>query len=191
VTRDGRPVVWEACHTFSGSWGYYRDERSWKSADLVVRMLIDTVSKGGNFLLNVGPTARGTWDPRAIERMAAIGEWMRRHGRAIHGAGAAPAGVIAPSGTRFTFNPETRRLYVHLFDWPFRHLHLPGLAGRVTYAQFLHDASELPIQHFRPASGDTPGLYRPHPDPDTLTLALPVERPPVLVPVIECWLEDA
>src|SRR5262249_16940531 len=61
-TVNGKPVVWEACHTFSGSWGYHRDEQSWKSVDLLLRMLIDSVSKGGNFLLNVGPTGRGEFD---------------------------------------------------------------------------------------------------------------------------------
>ena len=59
ITVDGQPVVWEACQTFSGSWGYHRDEASWKSIGQLVRMLVDTVSKGGNLLLNVGPTGRG------------------------------------------------------------------------------------------------------------------------------------
>jgi alpha-L-fucosidase len=56
VRVNGQPVVWEACQTFSGSWGYHRDEMSWKSVDMLIQMLIDTVSKGGNLLLNVGPT---------------------------------------------------------------------------------------------------------------------------------------
>lgn len=189
-TRDGRPVVWEACHTFSGSWGYHRDEASWKPSEMLLKMLIDTVSKGGNFLLNVGPTARGTWDPRATERLSEIGEWMRLNGRAIYGASAPPDGIRAPSGTRMTFNPETGRLYVHLFDWPFRYLHLPGLGGRVAYAQLLHDASEVRIRRFRPATGDAPGLYRLAPEDDVLTLELPVVQPPVAVPVIECFLTE-
>ena len=64
---DGKPVVWEACHTFSGSWGYHRDEASWKSVDQLIRMLVDTVSKGGNLLLNVGPTGRGELDRRVLD----------------------------------------------------------------------------------------------------------------------------
>ena len=67
VTVEGQPVLWEACHTLSGSWGYHRDEASWKSVEQLVQMLIDTVSKGGNLLLNVGPTARGEFDHRAVE----------------------------------------------------------------------------------------------------------------------------
>src|SRR5262245_30226107 len=72
VEVDGRRVVWEACQTLNGSWGYDRDNLDWKSPDLLVRMLVDSVSKGGNLLLNVGPTARGAFDPRARATLAAI-----------------------------------------------------------------------------------------------------------------------
>ncbi|MFA6111196.1 MAG: alpha-L-fucosidase, partial [Candidatus Latescibacterota bacterium] len=82
VTVNGQPVVWETCQTFSGSWGYHRDEASWKSVDQLLRMLIEVVSKGGNLLLNVGPTGRGEFDERAMDRLNGIGRWMRQHGRA-------------------------------------------------------------------------------------------------------------
>jgi len=99
VRVNGRPVIWEACHTFSGSWGYHRDEASWKSVDQLVKMLIDAVSKGGNLLLNVGPTGRGEFDARAMERLKGIGEWMKRHGRSIYGCTQAPEqyGTVARS----------------------------------------------------------------------------------------------
>jgi alpha-L-fucosidase len=82
VKMNGKRVPWETCQTFSGSWGYHRDEASWKSVRQLVVMLIETVSKGGNLLLNVGPTARGTFDSRAIERLEGIGEWMKYNSRA-------------------------------------------------------------------------------------------------------------
>ncbi|MGO7998437.1 alpha-L-fucosidase, partial [Rhizobium ruizarguesonis] len=63
---DVRRVVWEACHTLSGSWGYHSDEDTWKSTEQLVQMLVGTVDMGGNLLMNVGPTARGTLDHRAI-----------------------------------------------------------------------------------------------------------------------------
>ncbi len=70
---------WEACQTFSGSWGYHRDEATWKSVQQLVVMLIDTVSKGGNLLLNVGPTGRGEFDDRAPwSAWQGMGEWMKR-----------------------------------------------------------------------------------------------------------------
>ena len=66
VHVDGKPVVWETCQTFSGSWGYYRDEYTWKSPEQLIQMLVNSVSCGGNLLMNVGPTARGTFDDRAL-----------------------------------------------------------------------------------------------------------------------------
>ena len=142
-TVNGQPVVWEACQTFSGSWGYHRDEESWKSLDQLIQMLIDTVSKGGNLLLNVGPTGRGEFDARALDRLAGMGEWMRRHCRAIYGCTQAPDDIQTPQDCRLTYNPDTNRLYVHVFAWPYRHLHLDGMADRVAYAQLLNDASEV------------------------------------------------
>ena len=82
---DGTPVMWEACQTFSGSWGYYRDEFSWRDSPEIIRTLIACVANSGNLLLNVGPNARGQFDPRVIERLGDIARWMRLHSRAIHG----------------------------------------------------------------------------------------------------------
>ena len=90
-TLGGERVLWEACQTFSGSWGYHREEESWKSVPQLVRMLVDTVAKGGNLLLNVGPTGRGEFDSRALDRLRGMGEWMRRHGRASTAARPRPS----------------------------------------------------------------------------------------------------
>jgi len=180
---DGRPVAWEACQTLNGSWGYDRDNLDWKPVDLLVRMLVDTVSKDGNLLLNVGPNGRGEMDERAIATLRGIGRWMRLHERSIIGAG--PSAFRPPADCRYTQRGD--RLYLHVFAWPFGHLHLPGLAGQVRYAQFLHDASEV-----RRHTAD-PGQPAPHGvpaglPPGTLTLQLPVQRPDIAVPVIELFL---
>ncbi|MEJ5170646.1 MAG: alpha-L-fucosidase, partial [Fimbriimonadales bacterium] len=114
LQHDGKPILWETCQTFSGSWGYHRDEATWKSVEQLLYLLIDTVSKGGNLLLNVGPTARGEFDDRALSRLSAMGEWMRRHGRSIYGCGPAPEGFAAPDGCRLTYNPSNDRLYLHI-----------------------------------------------------------------------------
>ena len=178
---NGREPTWEMCHTFSGSWGYYRDEESWKSPEQLIQILIDGVALGGNLLMNVGPTARGTFDQRAIDALDAYADWMRLHSRAIYGAGRSL--YEAPSGCRFT--QRGNRLYVHVYNWPFKHLHLDGLAGKVKYAQLLHDASEVKWigadddLHFVPPVGQT-----------TLTLDLPVKKPDVVVPVVELFLKD-
>ena len=147
VHVDGKPVVWEACQTFSGSWGYHRDESSWKSIDMLVQMLIDTVSKGGNLLLNVGPTGRGEFDVRALDRLEGLGKWMHHHSRSIYGCTQAPADFKAPADSRLTYNPDTNRIYIHLYAWPFKHLHLKGQAwaDRIEYVQLLNDASEIEV----------------------------------------------
>ncbi len=169
-STPGTYQLWEACQTMNGSWGYDRDNLDWKPASLLVRMLVDGVSKGGNLLLNVGPTARGEFDPRSRDRLLAIGDWMRHHDRAIYGCG--QSAFSAPDDCRYTQRGD--RLYLHLLAWPFRHVHLEGLAGRVAYAQLLHDASEV--------------RYHERAEEGVLTLDLPVQRPDVLVPVVELFL---
>ena len=139
--EDGKPVIWEACQTLNGSWGYDRDNLDWKDPDLLIRMVVDAVSKGGNMLLNVGPTGRGEFDARALDTLADIGEWMRLHGRAIYGCTQAP--FTTPPDCRYTYNPETKRLYLHIFAWPLKYLYPEGLRQRVAYAQLLNDASEI------------------------------------------------
>lgn len=181
---DGVPVMWEACQTLNGSWGYHRDNLDWKPADMLVQMLIDAVSKNGNMLLNVGPNARGEFEPRAVDRLQDIGAWMRLHSRAIYGSGASE--FTPPPDCRYT--QRGNRLYLHLFNWPFRHAHLPDLGDRVAYAQMLHDASEVRMRVIDPtqaAQNTTLGGL----EPNTLTLELPVQRPDVLVPVVELFLK--
>jgi len=183
VKVDGRAVVWETCQTFSGSWGYHRDEATWKSVDQLLRMLIEVVSKGGNLLLNVGPTGRGEFDERAVDRLRGIGKWMKHHSRSIYGCTQAPEEFATPQDCRLTYNPETRRVYVHVFAWPFRQLHLDGLAGKVEYAQLLNDASEIRMGETPAHQADVEGEGK-----DTITLELPVQKPDAAVPVIELIL---
>jgi len=184
IKMDGKRVPWETCQTFSGSWGYHRDETTWKSVNQLLELLIDTVSKGGNLLLNVGPTARGTFDNRAYDRLDGIGEWTRVNGRSIYGCTQAPDEFTPPDNCLLTWNPETNRLYVHILDWPMGKLHLDGYAGKVKYAQFLHDASEIRfrgIHEWQASVEKTAG--------QTLTLDLPIVKPDVAIPVVELFLE--
>ena len=178
VVRDGAGL-WEACQTLNGSWGYDRDNLDWKTPEMIVRMLVDGVSKDGNLLLNVGPTGRGELDDQALATLRQLGGWMRRHSPSVYGCGPAP--FTPPPDCRYTMKGD--RLYLHVFSWPFRHLHLPGLAGRVELARFLHDGSEVRREEIAPAQeafNVQPGGL----PPGTLTLKLPVHRPDVLVPVI-------
>ncbi len=182
---DGVKVPWEACQTLNGSWGYFRDNYNDKSVDLLIRMLVDGVSKDGNLLLNVGPTGRGDFDERAQHVLAGMGEWMDKHSRSVYGAGASE--FTPPQDVRYT--QRGSRLYVHVFSWPFEHLHLPDLAGKVEYAQLLNDASEIQMREIDPdLEAFTTGIGgQPR---GTLTLMLPVRRPDVAVPVIELFLKE-
>lgn len=192
--RAGHLITWEACQTLNGSWGYDRDNLAVKSPELIIRMLIDTVSKGGNLLLNIGPDGRGAVARRDAESLAVVGEWMRLHRRSIVGAGpvdpdiAERVGAHLPPGVVITQREE--RLYLHLLAWPFGHLHLRGLADDVGYAQLLHDGSEVRATRSDPdqvAWNTTPG-GQPR---GTLSLAIPTVRPDVAVPVIEVFLSQA
>ena len=139
------------------------------------------MSKGGNLLLNVGPTGRGELDHRARERLEGMGRWMRQNGRSIYGCGPAPEEFSCPRDCRFTFNPETKRLYLHILAWPLKAIHLEGMKGRIAYAQFLHDASEVLVREGGAKHGTG--------SPDDLTLEIPVVKPNVDVPVIEMFLK--
>ena len=184
-TINGRRVPWETCQTFSGSWGYYRDEYTWKSVHQLVVMLVETVSKGGNLLLNVGPTARGVFDYRADERLDGLAGWMKYHDRSIYGCTQAPDHFEVPNNCLLTYNPQTKRLYIHVLEWPFRSLNLPGYKGKFKYAQLLNDASEIRYRTATVATGNTSETS----GENDVILTLPVERPNVEVPVIELFLE--
>jgi len=183
VHVDGKPVVWEACQTFNKSWGYDRDNLDWKSSEMLIKMLIDTVSKGGNMILNVGPTARGEFEPKALERLHDIGEWMKLHSISIYGA---TQSEFKPSqDCRFTQNGS--RLYLHVFSWPFKTIHLDNMADKVEYAQLLNDGSEIKIKSHDPKKEHSPLSEKV--DSKTLTLVLPIQKPDVVVPVIELFLK--
>lgn len=181
----GGAGVWEACQTLNGSWGYHRDNLNWKTPEQLVRMLVDGVSKDGNLLLNVGPDGRGQFEPRAEATLEALGKWMDLHSGSIYSAGPAP--WEAPPDCRYTMRGD--RLYLHIFAWPFKHVHLWGLGGRARFARFLHDGSEVHAEVLDPsqlAQNTTMGGV----GSDTLTLTLPVQRPEVAVPVVEIVLGE-
>ena len=182
-TFNGEEIYWETCQTFSGSWGYFRDEDTWKSPRQLIDILVDSVSKKGNLLLNVGPTARGRFDSRACARLDAIGRWMDANSRSIYGCTAAPEELRSqiPEGCKMTYNPKTNVLYLHILEWPIKVLPIT-FSDKVEYAQLLHDASEVQIKQPRHVSGtlrkDVPA-----------SLMLPVKKPDVEIPVVEMFLK--
>lgn len=180
---NGEKIPWETCQTFSGSWGYYRDEHTWKDNKQLLVLLIESVSKGGNLLLNVGPTGRGTFDYRADKALKEMGEWMDYNSRSIYGCTQAPDEFEAPEHTLLTYNPETNRLYIHLLDYPLQNFSLHGFKDKIKYAQFLHDASELKI------SAPYGHWVQQETGENDVNLALPVNKPNIEIPVIEVFLK--
>ena len=165
--------AWEACQTFSGSWGYYRDEMSWKTPDMLIRMLLNSVSGGGNLLMNVGPTGRGNFDERADKALEVFEKWMDANSRSIYGCTKAEPEFREPTGTVLTQSENGERLYIHLIDYPFSALRMENMAGKIDYAQFLHDGSEIEIRE----------------KGDLVTFLTPGIRPNQIVPVIEVFLK--
>ena len=181
VKVNGEPVVWEACQTFSGSWGYHRDEETWKSPEQLIRMLINTVACGGNLIMNVGPTSLGTFDGRAVKALEVYRDWMDHHAASIYGC--TQSDFPAPQDCRLTQNGN--KVYVHVYAWPFRFLTLKGLGGKVEYARFLNDGSEvlMSVPEWEAGQLDV--------NSDTLVLTLPIKKPDIVVPVIELTLKNS
>ena len=137
IPATGLPGVdWETCMTMNDTWGYKSYDNNWKSREDLLRKLVDIASKGGNFLLNVGPTAEGLIPGPSVERLAAIGEWMKENAESIYGTTASPLGEV-PWG-RCTAKPG--KLYLHVFDWPANgKLEVSGLKNKVKKVYLLAD----------------------------------------------------
>lgn len=114
IPATGIDSDWEACMTMNGSWGYKPSDHNWKSNETLIQHLVDIVSKGGNFLLNIGPDAQGLFPPESVERLKAMGVWTKVNGEAIYGAKASP--VDRPEWGRYTTKEGV--VYAHVFDWP-------------------------------------------------------------------------
>jgi alpha-L-fucosidase len=153
---------WETCMTMNDSWGFRRGDDRWKSGETLIRNLCDIASKGGNFLLNIGPTAEGRIPQASLDRLAEIGRWMEVNGEAIYGSGPTPfgdeAGAFDPSRRDAKGEPKfvpawewrcttkPGKLYLILFRWPADgNFHLPATARPPTRAYLLAGRTPVPV----------------------------------------------
>src|SRR5882672_272192 len=119
IPATGMPGTdWETCMTLNDHWGYNSRDQHWKSSTDLIRMLVDIASKGGNFLLNVGPTSEGLIPDASIERLHAMGQWLARDGDAIHGTSASPFDLLEWGRCTLKQSGVDSTLYLHVFEWP-------------------------------------------------------------------------
>ncbi|MGI6687253.1 MAG: alpha-L-fucosidase [Christensenellales bacterium] len=143
VNYQGEPVAWEACVTMNNNWGFHATDRFYKPAIMLIRKLVECVSKGGNMLLNVGPTAKGEFPPEATKILEEIGRWMHYHHDSVYGCGIAD--IQKPDFGRVT--RKGNKLYYHVFDNPVGYLPLTGLkAEQIKSVRLLSTGHELPIE---------------------------------------------
>jgi len=139
IPDTGMPGVdWETCMTMNTTWGYSDHDHAWKSSETLIRNLVDIASKGGNYLLNIGPKADGSVPKESIEAMRAIGAWMKVNHESIVGTTASP--VAKPAWGRITAreSKQDTTLYLHVFDWPKSgHLTLEGVPNKIRRAKLL------------------------------------------------------
>jgi alpha-L-fucosidase len=148
IPATGIPGVdWESCMTMNNNWGYNSHDNNWKSSEDLVRKLIDIASKGGNFLLNIGPTAEGVFPQPAIERLKDIGSWMAVNGESIYETKASPFKKLSWGRCTQKSISGGTRLYLHVFDWPSDgKLIVPGLGSQVTNCYALSGKTKIKAQ---------------------------------------------
>ncbi len=138
----GPGVDWETCMTMNDTWGFKAQDNNWKSPETIIHNLVDIASKGGNYLLNVGPTSEGVIPEPSVERLQTVGKWMEVNGEGIYSSVASPFNRQLPWGrcTKKTRGRVTT-LYFHVFDWPANgQLNVPGLKTKPKKVWLLSDA---------------------------------------------------
>jgi alpha-L-fucosidase len=150
--------LWETCMTINHTWAYNKNDRDFKSAKDLVRTLVEVASRGGNFLLNVGPEPDGTIQPEFQERLLAIGKWLRVNGEAIYGTTYGPLQSLSFGRTTV----KGRNVYLHVFDWKQEQITVPGLTGNVDSVSLL--AGDRPVSFHQ--NGTTLVLNTSGIDPD-------------------------
>jgi alpha-L-fucosidase len=158
--------LWETCMTINDTWAYNKNDHNFKSEQTLIRGLVEVASRGGNFLLNVGPQPDGQIQPEFQQRLRAIGAWLTLNGDAIYGTTYGPVQGI--TGLRTTASDKS--IYVHVFDWPSGSLEIPGIDARVLSARLLANGKPLT---FRQSEGKLIMDVPPQaPDPDVSVIAL-------------------
>jgi len=156
--------IWETPVTINDTWGFKRDDKNWKSVPVLIRQLVQVISQGGNYLLNIGPTSEGIVPQASVDRLAQVGNWLKKNSDSVYGAGPSPFPYQLPWGIITT---KPGKMYLHVFNWPQKQLALFGLKNKVRSATLLADGTGLKISQKEDA-----GI-----DHDELTIQLPAAAP--------------
>jgi alpha-L-fucosidase len=181
---------WETCMTMNDTWGFKSYDNNWKSTENILRNLVDIASKGGNYLLNVGPTSEGLIPGPSIERLKAVGAWMHVNGDAIYGTTASPFKKLAWGRCTQKASGSETKLYLHVFDWPADgRLLVPGLQNTVTSARLLAGGQKLKFS--RTADGVEVTVPATAPDPISSTVVLRIQGAPEVTATASTILQGA
>ena len=184
ATGFGAGVDWESCMTMNRHWGYNKNDQDFKSTQTLVRNLIDCASKGGNYLLNIGPTAEGEFPQTSIQRLAEMGAWMKKNSESIYGTQASPFASLAFGRcTQKKIDGGNTRLYLHVYDWPKDgRLVLPGLANLPVKASLLDGGKAVQVAGLENRVVLS-GLPSEAPDSNSSVIALDIQGAPNIVKI--------
>jgi alpha-L-fucosidase len=168
---------WETCMTMNDTWGYKSYDNDWKSTETILRNLVDIASKGGNYLLNVGPTSEGLIPAPSVERLKAVGAWMKTNGEAIYATTASPFKRLPWGRCTKKLTADGATLYLHVFNWPADgSLLVPGLKNAIQSAWLLANGRMLEAES--KAEGVVIHVPVEKPDPVSSTVVLKIKGPP-------------
>jgi len=182
IPATGLPGVdWETCMTMNNHWGYNRTDKNFKSSKDLIRKLADIASKGGNFLLNIGPTSEGLFPKESINRMHDIGVWMKTNGQAIYGTKASPFKDLDWGRCTQRSMKESTRLYLHVFDYPENGiLKVPGLGSETIRSFLLADPEQNELKISNERGGVIIHLPEACPDPINTIVILDIVGTPIV-----------
>lgn len=171
IPATGIDMDWESCMTINRTWGYKRSDQNWKSSKVLIHNLIDIVSKGGNYLLNVGPTSEGVIPAESVERLKEMGEWTSNNQEALYGAKASP--FDKPEWGYYTSKPGV--LYAHVLNWPENGLLSLDENISAGKASFLSDTDHK-LQIISDHSGKSIKLPQVAPDPVATVIKITLDK---------------
>jgi alpha-L-fucosidase len=174
------PGDWEVPATLNNTWGFKKKDHEWKSPEALTRLLFDIAAKGGNYLLNVGPTSEGLIPKESVDILAKVGDWMKINSDAIYGTQAGPYKIEFKWGN---ITQKQGKLYLGIFNWPTADFYLEGLKNKVKKIYLLADKQQKALPYKE--------IFDPKADHHRLKIQLPKQAPDKIVSVIVVEIEGA